>query len=125
GYIDLLKAFPYFGNTQLQVLCVLASLLLLASDALTCWAIPEKVNKDNSSTSTSIWSSVLEVSYSIAKSFNTLPKQIQLLCNVQLFAWMGWFPFLFYSTTWVAELYIHTRQTQPPSLDLREEGERS
>lgn len=34
-----------------------------------------------------------------------LPKPIQRICNVQFFAWIGWFPFLFYSTTWVAEIY--------------------
>ncbi|CAG8721540.1 2538_t:CDS:2, partial [Cetraspora pellucida] len=48
GYIDLVYFFPFFGGTQLQVLCVLASLILLASDALTCWAISEKIYTGNS-----------------------------------------------------------------------------
>jgi solute carrier family 45 protein 1/2/4 len=41
----------------------------------------------------------------IGHSIWTLPAPVQRVCNVQFFAWMGWFPFLFYSTTWVAEIY--------------------
>ncbi|CAG8465662.1 1597_t:CDS:10 [Scutellospora calospora] len=125
GYINLVHFFPFLGNTQLQVLCVLASIILILSDIFTCWAISEKVYKDGSSTSTSIWNSIIEVSYSIAKSFHSLPKQIQLLCNVQLFAWMGWFPFLFYSTTWVAELYIHSQNSNLPPSVIKDDGERA
>ncbi|CAG8750551.1 4629_t:CDS:2 [Gigaspora margarita] len=76
--------------------------------------------------------SVIEVTYSITKSFNSLPKKIQLLCNVQLFAWMGWFPFLFYTSSWVAEIYIHTAQAQqqlpfndPINPNLKQESERT
>ncbi|KAF0556687.1 MFS general substrate transporter [Gigaspora margarita] len=132
GYINLVYFFPFLGGTQLQVLCVLASIILLASDALTCWAIPEKINKSSSSSSISIWATIQEVTYSITKSFNSLPKKIQLLCNVQLFAWMGWFPFLFYTSSWVAEIYIHTAQAQqqlpfndPINPNLKQESERT
>jgi solute carrier family 45 protein 1/2/4 len=33
-----------------------------------------------------------------------LPKPIRRVCYVQICAFMGWFPYLFYSTTWVAEV---------------------
>lgn len=32
---------------------------------------------------------------------------------MQFFAWIGWFPFLFYSTTWVAEIYDQTALQNP------------
>lgn len=44
----------------------------------------------------------------IFRNIWNLPKPIQRICNVQFFAWIGWFPFLFYSTTWVAEIYNKT-----------------
>jgi hypothetical protein len=44
----------------------------------------------------------------IARNIWELPAPVQRVCNVQFFAWMGWFPFLFYSTTYVADIYHDT-----------------
>lgn len=41
----------------------------------------------------------------VFRAIRHLPTRIQYLCNVQLFSWMGWFPFLFYSSTYIAEIY--------------------
>lgn len=35
-----------------------------------------------------------------------LPERIQAICWVQFWAWIGWFPFLFYGSTWVGEIYL-------------------
>lgn len=43
GYADLVKVFPFFGNTQLKVLCVFASIVLLLCDFITCYTVREKV----------------------------------------------------------------------------------
>jgi solute carrier family 45 protein 1/2/4 len=43
GNWDLPALVPWFGRTQLQVLCVLTSLGLLAAHALTCLAVKERV----------------------------------------------------------------------------------
>jgi len=43
GNWDLPALMPWFGRTQLQVLCVLTSLGLLAAHALTCFAVRERV----------------------------------------------------------------------------------
>ena len=43
GNWDLPALMPWFGRTQLQVLCVLTSLGLLAAHALTCVAVKERV----------------------------------------------------------------------------------
>ncbi|KAL9932593.1 hypothetical protein V8E36_008710 [Tilletia maclaganii] len=40
----------------------------------------------------------------IAASVRTLPKPLARICIVQLFAFSSWFPFLFFSTTYVVEL---------------------
>lgn len=49
----------------------------------------------------------------IAANLWNLPLPIRQVCNVQFFAWIGWFPFLFYSTTWVAEIYDKTALQHP------------
>ena len=43
GYADLVKAFPFLGDTQLKVLCVIAAIILVLSDIITCYAVTEKV----------------------------------------------------------------------------------
>src|SRR5690554_5972486 len=52
----------------------------------------------------STWSTIGD----IWRAFRKLPAEIQRICNVQFFAWMGWFPFLFYATTWFGEILNRT-----------------
>ncbi|KAI8060543.1 major facilitator superfamily domain-containing protein [Gongronella butleri] len=101
GYADLAKVFPFLGDTQLKVLCVFASLVLLGCDAITCYAVQEAVQSRQHQHK----SHPLKTIKDIMANIWHLPRAIQQVCNVQFFAWIGWFPFLFYSTTWVAEIY--------------------
>ena len=41
-----------------------------------------------------------------------LPPRIEAICRVQFWCWIGWFPFLFYSTTWVGEIYLRYNATE-------------
>lgn len=43
-----------------------------------------------------------------------IPESIQAICWVQFWAWIGWFPFLFYGSTWVGEIYM---RHEAPSSD--------
>ncbi|KAI9027566.1 major facilitator superfamily domain-containing protein [Phycomyces nitens] len=111
GYADLVSAFPFLGNTQLKVLCVFASLVLIICDGITCYAVKERVlSKDSRKTSRG---SPFKAFSDIGKHIWNLPKPIRRICNVQFFAWIGWFPFLFYSTTWVAEIYDQEALKRP------------
>ncbi|KAI8360833.1 major facilitator superfamily domain-containing protein [Blakeslea trispora] len=104
GYVNLVKIFPFLGNTQLKVLCVLATLVLLGCVFVTSYTVKEKIlDPDFSSKKRS--RSPIKLFSDIFRHIWHLPKPIQRICNVQFFAWIGWFPFLFYSTTWVAEIY--------------------
>lgn len=40
------------------------------------------------------------------KTTRNLPPRIQAICWVQFWSWIGWFPFLFYGSTWVGEIYL-------------------
>lgn len=35
-----------------------------------------------------------------------IPPPIHAICMVQFWSWIGWFPFLFYGSTWVGEIYL-------------------
>lgn len=43
-----------------------------------------------------------------------LPTRIQAICWIQFWSWIAWFPFLFYSSTWVGETYFRYDQPLSP-----------
>ena len=50
------------------------------------------------------------------QSVRHLPRQIRVVCYVQFFAWIGWFPFLFYITTYIGEIYSSPRFAANPNM---------
>jgi solute carrier family 45 protein 1/2/4 len=47
-----------------------------------------------------------------------VPARIEAICLVQFWAWIGWFPFMFYGSTWVGEIYLrHVRKATDPIED--------
>ena len=61
----------------------------------------------------------------LSQTFSTIlniPDRIRWICHVQFWSWIGWFPVLFYSSTWVGELYLRYEAPQntkdsPSALD--------
>ncbi|KAG0245947.1 hypothetical protein BGX31_005233 [Mortierella sp. GBA43] len=106
GNVDLPELIPAFGDTQIKGLCIIACLFLILSVGLTCLAVTERVmvRVATPSSSSSVEDFLLSFK-TIFRAIRFLPTRIQHLCNVQFFAWMGWFPFLFYSSTYIAEIY--------------------
>jgi solute carrier family 45 protein 1/2/4 len=94
GFIKLSQWLPWFGDTQFKCLSVVASLALGSTVSICLTTIEEKnivydIERDKG---VGIFKHVL-------RSTRLIPKNIKRICIAQLFAWMGWFPFLFYSTT--------------------------
>ncbi|PIG84718.1 sodium/hydrogen exchanger 3 [Aspergillus arachidicola] len=56
----------------------------------------------------------------VFKSIQYLPPQIAKVCEVQLAAWVGWFPFLFYATTYIGQLYVNPIFDEHPNLPNNE-----
>lgn len=100
GFIDLTSALPWLGTHQVQILCVVACIILVLAVGTTCIFAKENVPEPRQGGGK--W---YEAFIYMFRAIRHLPDPIQRVCNVQFFAWMGWFPFLFYSTTWVAEVY--------------------
>ena len=121
GAIDLRSVFgPMLGDTQFKQLTAVAALTLCMAVGVTSWAVTERVRVIDEAQEKI---SPVEVLQTIAKTAMDLPRGIQAICYVQFWAWigmlsrvsvhvmgtncmLGWFPFLFYSTTWVGEVYL-------------------
>ncbi|ORX99859.1 MFS general substrate transporter [Basidiobolus meristosporus CBS 931.73] len=116
GFIDLVEVFPMLGKTQMQILCAIAGMVFVFSLGITCLSVTEVVphqeNTPGPARKISITSTLQEIWY----GFRYLPSPVQKICNVQFFAWMGWFPFLFYSTTWITEVYIRNSRSTDPDI---------
>ncbi|KAI9239699.1 MAG: hypothetical protein BYD32DRAFT_442981 [Podila humilis] len=107
GNLDLVKYIPLLGDSQIKALANLAVLFFATGLGICCLSVKEipYETTDNDKTR-----SVLSTMGNIWRAFRRLPIEIQRICNVQFFAWMGWFPFLFYSTTWIAEILNRVHQ---------------
>ncbi|KAL8988697.1 MAG: hypothetical protein Q9177_002273 [Variospora cf. flavescens] len=103
--IDLLKVFgKTLGDSQFKQCCLIAAAALCTSVGITSWAVGERVLV--SSGDADAKSGVIKLVGKILKTTWHLPDRIRAICWVQFWAWIGWFPFLFYSTTWVGETYF-------------------
>lgn len=59
---------------------------------------------------------ITDVIATIYEAVRHLPKPVRRVCYVQIAAFMGWFPYLFYSTTWVGEV-MATELGHEPDTD--------
>ncbi|KAH7337847.1 major facilitator superfamily domain-containing protein [Rhizoctonia solani] len=106
GGINLPYTFAWLGRTQLEVLTVISSVLLLALHGITAASVEEKVLVMDGSTSDN--NVLVRIFKDIWENILTLPRTIRSICMVQFFSWIAWFPVLFYSSTWVGDIYKAT-----------------
>ncbi len=115
GYIDLPNIFPFLGHTRFQILCALASISLVVTLVISCMYIKERDPRlDGPPPSGSM--GVIGFFKQVFKSIKHLPPQAAKVCEVQIAAWIGWFPFLFYATTYIGQLYVNPIFDEHPGL---------
>ncbi|KAI8805148.1 hypothetical protein BJ742DRAFT_414284 [Cladochytrium replicatum] len=124
GYLDLPRWFPFLGSKQIQPLCAIAILVFVITVGVTCVTTIEiPIKPATNQRREKGWIMWIKPLWSIAKAFGRLPAPVQSICNVQLFAWIGWFSFLFYSTTWIGEHAPQTTNTEAGgTLHARQHG---
>ncbi|CRG88597.1 putative Na(+)/H(+) antiporter C15A10,06 [Talaromyces islandicus] len=115
GYMDLPKTFPFLGNTQFKVLCVISTSSLAITLLISCLYIKERDPRLNPPPPSGK-PGLIAFFKQVIKSARSLPPQIRKVCEVQLAAWVGWFPFLFYSTTYIGQLYVNPIFEEHPDL---------
>lgn len=119
GYANLPKYMWFFGDTQFKVLCVIASIGLASTLAVSCLYITERDPRLEGEPSEQA-SGVVAFFKGLWRSVRRLPTQIKAVCYVQLAAWVGWFPFLFYITTYIGELYVDPIFRENPHMSDKE-----
>ncbi|KAF8585650.1 MFS general substrate transporter [Ramaria rubella] len=104
GNVDLTLSLPFLGGTQLEILCVITSCLLVLSHFVTIFNVKERVlrkSTDGTDAKFGLWKTIED----IWGNFFELPRSIKQICLIQLFAWIGWFPVLFWTSLYVGGLH--------------------
>jgi solute carrier family 45 protein 1/2/4 len=105
GTIDLVGIFgTTLGDSQFKQLALISGCTLLFTNGVTSWAVTERVLISTRDSDAKV--GVIKIFRQIITTTLQLPPRIQSICWAQFWAWIGWFPFLFYSSTWVGETYF-------------------
>ncbi|KAG2033329.1 major facilitator superfamily domain-containing protein [Suillus americanus] len=112
GEIDLPQWLPFLGRAQLEDLAVIASLLLIFTHLLTSICVKERILVATDSRDKGLKKEI----YDIWNTLTRLPRVIRQICYIQFFAWLAWFPVLFYTTVYIGEL--HKWVSPPPADDI-------
>ena len=118
GYVNLPKIVPILGDTQFKVLCVIAASALGSTVTISCLFIRERDPRLEGSPSSNV--GLRSFLHQVFRSLKRLPPQTRKVCEVQFFNWIGWFPFLFYITTYIGQIYVNPIFAENPDLSPAE-----
>ena len=121
GFIDLVhnRAIALIPGNQFAKLCVCSVICMAVCSTITCVATGEKEVETTVEDEGGLKAS-LGMLGNVKKTIMTLPLPVKRVCYVQFWAWLGWsvalkplgsmlmilrFPFLFFSSTFVAEQF--------------------
>ncbi|GFZ42873.1 hypothetical protein JCM24511_00591 [Saitozyma sp. JCM 24511] len=112
GFLNLANVpiIRLVGGGQFRKVCIVGLLILVLTVWITCWTQEES---ERESIFGERRSKVRDVIWTIYEAVKHLPKPVRRVCIVQIAAFMGWFPYLFYSTTYVAEVMAHELGHEP------------
>ncbi|THG97610.1 hypothetical protein EW026_g4422 [Hermanssonia centrifuga] len=118
GFLPLanLPLLRLLGGDQFRKFCVVSVIILVATVWITCWTQEEQSREDSLRVDKS-GGKLRDVLKNIHDAVVNLPKPIRRVCYVQIFAFMGWFPFLFYATTYIGQVMAYELGREP-DLDL-------
>ncbi|KAI0068767.1 MFS general substrate transporter [Artomyces pyxidatus] len=111
GFFPLAKLpiLRLLGGDQFRKFCVVAMIILVATVWITCFTQAEKERELTQKSK----GRLRDIFNNIYTALVDLPRPIRRVCYVQIFAFMGWFPFLFYSTTYVGQVMAAEKQAEP------------
>ena len=115
GYVDLRTTLWFFGDTQFKVLCAIASIALGATVVLSTAVIRERDPRLEGPVAQRR-RNLLRFLFTISKSIRRLPPQVKRVCQVQFFAWIGFFPLLFYTSSYIGEIYLEPYLRDNPHM---------
>jgi solute carrier family 45 protein 1/2/4 len=105
GFVDLPKYLWFMGNTQFEILCVIASISLSSTIAISISTIRERDSRKEPAAPKGS-GGLIAFFKAVFSSIRRLPPQTRKVCEVQFFAWIGFFPQLFYSSSYIGDIYV-------------------
>jgi solute carrier family 45 protein 1/2/4 len=121
GGLNLPKVVPWLGGSQFKVLCAIASISMFVTIGINVATVPERDPRLEPKHSGQ--KGLLALFKSLGMAVFHLPPQIKKVCLVQFMAWMGWFPFLFYTTTYIGEIFVEPYFQDNPHMSPEEVNE--
>ncbi|OLN88093.1 General alpha-glucoside permease 1 [Colletotrichum chlorophyti] len=119
GYINLPTYLWFLGDTQFKVLCAIASIALVSTILVSTTLIHERDPRLEGPPAQDK-PGVLSFFAKIFTSIKRLPPQIRRVCQVQFCAWIGFFPLLFYTSSYIGEIYVEPYLEQNPHMTPEE-----
>lgn len=106
GFIDLtsfelLRALG--GDSQFTILCIITSVFLASSVGISCLVGREKNLETERDSTKQKEESVIARLWYLGSSFGRLPSQVRQVCKVQFCSWLGWFPFMYYVSSYIGD----------------------
>jgi solute carrier family 45 protein 1/2/4 len=119
GYSDLPKHVWWLGHTQFQILCAIASIALGSTVMISIGTIRER---DARLQAPPIQGKggILSFFKQVFTSIRRLPPQTRKVCEVEFFAWIGFFPQLFYSSSYIGDIYVQPYLEANPNMTPEE-----
>lgn len=119
GFLDLPKYVWFFGNTQFQILCVIACIALGSTVAISIITIKERDPRLEVAAPKSK-GGIISFFSTVFRSIRRLPPNTRKVCEVQFFAWIGFFPQLFYSSSYIGDIYVQPALEANPHMSPEE-----
>ncbi len=120
GSLDLTSILgSRFGSSQFRSMILIAAVTLNLAVGITCVSVSELRLMPSASSQAKPSYTVLT---ELFKHAINLPSRMQTICWSQFWSWVGFFPFMVYSSTWVGETYyryeLPTSGGAPESHDV-------
>jgi len=111
GFLPLedIPVLRWIGGSQFRKFCIVVLVVLVITVWITCWTQTEQERPKKQVGSSHLRQILGNIHAAILK----LPLPIKKVCLVQLFAFMGWFPFLFYATTYIGQVMAKENDAEP------------
>jgi solute carrier family 45 protein 1/2/4 len=129
GFTDLPVYFWFFGNSQFKILCAISCIGLAVTVLISITTIRERDPRLEAAPPKRK-EGLIAFFKQVFKSIGRLPPQTRKVCEVQFFAWIGYFPQLFYSSSYVGDIYVqpyleaNPHMTEPEIDSLYEQATR-
>jgi solute carrier family 45, member 1/2/4 len=113
---------PFFGHLQVRIIAVLASFFVAITLLISICSVKEPNQQIFGPPSTKD-NGIINFLRKAWRSAGRMPLQIKHVCVVQFFNWIGWFPFLFYFTQYVNQLYTNPIFASHPNMPKKQVDE--